>query len=70
MNCPICNSDLDTPFQSCGKCDFEIMVIANSSSDNLKNYVLQRQERFKKIYQDKLDLKDRLKNITNPLIYQ
>lgn len=67
MNCPICNHSINLSTQFCKNCDFEVMIISNEASDELKEYVLNRQEKFKRNYEEKLKLNDQLQNIEDNL---
>jgi DNA repair exonuclease SbcCD ATPase subunit len=67
MNCPICNHSVNPSSYFCENCDFEIMIISNEASDELKEYVLNRQEKYKRNYQEKLKLNDQLQNIEDNL---
>ena len=67
MNCTICNNEINPSKQFCGNCDFEVMIISNDASDELKDYVLNRQEVYKKNYQDKNSLYKQLDNIKKDL---
>jgi DNA repair exonuclease SbcCD ATPase subunit len=67
MNCPICNQSINPSSQFCENCDFEVMIISNNASLELKEYMLNRQEKFKKNYQEKLKLNDQLQNLENKL---
>jgi len=63
MNCPICNNSVNPSSQFCDSCDFEIMIISNDASDELKNYLIKRLDLYKKNYQDKNNLKNQLDKI-------
>lgn len=68
MNCPICNHSINPSSQFCINCDFEVMIISNDASDVLKQYVLNRQEKFIKNYQGKNNLKLQLEKLEKDLI--
>lgn len=67
MNCPICNHSINLSSQFCENCDFEFMIISNNASLELKEFMLNRQEKFMKNYQEKLKLNDQLQNIEKNL---
>jgi hypothetical protein len=67
MNCPICNQIINPSLQFCKNCGFEVMIISNNASEDLKKYVLNRQEKFKNIFEEKIRLNDKLQSTDDNL---
>jgi len=62
--CPVCNSSLNSFFEFCPKCNWELIVISEDSSLGLKNYYSEKMRLHKKSI---IEIRDQDKNYNSKI---
>lgn len=68
MNCPICNTNLQSTDTFCPTCGFEIHILPEDVSDAVRTYEQERIEKYKRLMQQMSEFETRANELSNQFL--